>query len=301
MNKCLVVAVFLLFAGYSLVGSNNEEAGKYTVANQGHGSIEAEAPVDHSFYSEEEAGTQKRNFELPAQVFNVDATAGAHAANPRPGLSDFSYRSTKAISRYGRNLSTADSDTLKGTGCCCLVMAVAAAAITCGVVYAGHATRVYDRTGDALNVYYRPGCTRTWYTYDKDGTKIKHTQTIDCVKYIYPNNHCTIYNLGQLTKLCVTKANGYGSNMACATDEGLKHDYNWYAHKGTSGNLILTRGTNHPVPTQQPTFEPSLHESFDTQSHGNLRGYWNGVESEYISDVSAKLVEHDNLRGSQEK
>jgi hypothetical protein len=284
MNKFLVVG--LLVAVHNLVFSSGKYDG--VEPNAAQSGIELRTGVDAGH----DSGAMPAHSDNPTDsgIIETEVRFGNFTADSftfgdsRRGGANVSTRFYKAGQRYHNNIMMGDSETVKASGCCCLITGLIVASITCGVLYAGHKTSVYNRTASKLTITYRPGCTETYYTktHNSDGTvtKTKHRREIDCVDYVLPNSHDNIYNLGALSKLCVEKTYGYGSNRACATQEALKHDYHFYAHTD-NGRLILTRGTSHPVPTYQPTAQPSV----IARSH-NLRRYWNGVEDEYISEIA---------------
>ncbi len=273
MNKCLVLSMSLLFASYSsLVWS--------TGATDKHTALEA-ADVDAVHTALEAAGISDPNNIIGAGLEDDNNCL----QQCRNDATYFLTESYKAAANHGHRLYEGDSETWKATGVCCLATSLVTAAITCGILYAGHTTRVYNRTENMLTISYRPGCTKISYTTDSNGNKIKKTKEIDCHDYVNPNDHTKEDNLGQLTKLCAEKTNGYSSNSACTTYDALKNSYNWNVHEMGSGALEFTRGDGASVPTLAPTSSPS----------------WSSTDSGYISDVAPITKSYEdspNLRGS---
>jgi len=120
------------------------------------------------------------------------------------------------------------SNSKYGRGAIALTV-LGAIGLTFGLVYKPHTYKVYNRESSAIDIHYRPGCTKTVN---------KNSVQVDCEKTIYPNNHAVIYSAGDLTKLCATYSSGSLYHQECTTDKGLQTDYYWYVH----GDLTFTRG-----------------------------------------------------------
>ncbi len=107
----------------------------------------------------------------------------------------------------------------------------------------------------------------TWSRFDD-----KHSATLAS------NNSTSMSSYGALSKICATDAD---QNTVCVTAQFLNIGGPLHAHKNEDGALTITRGKG-PIQFLNKT------ESYR---------YWNGTESEYISD----LARRGNLRGTGEK
>lgn len=128
-----------------------------------------------------------------------------------------------------------------------------------------HYYRVYNREPYTLDVRYRPGCTV------KSG---KRRVPVDCHRFVSSGKRTKIFSSGTLTKLCAAK---FGNvKQECATQDGLKSDFNWYVHDGLK--FSRGKGGQNQAPTNSTDDLESFGVSFTDAEFKGMRESVNVVE-----------------------
>lgn len=225
MKKFLLA--FIFFAGFNLGASHNYEQDRSFCGNG------VELPYCNGYQPRHTAAaltlqkSWRKHHNHNHQQYNDYRPAGVVVHDNNIQTRGSVYRN------FSTNFPRADlsfsDDSKTKAGCaaivCCLLVG---ASFGFGFGYAPHTYRVYNEGSDAIDLYYRPGCSRQSCHTNSDGKRSCTTVETDCVKYVSPGRHAKIYNRGSLTKLCAEKASFVSSfNYECATHKGLEKNYNW--------------------------------------------------------------------------
>lgn len=293
MNKFLVAGLWLavhnlVFSSGKYDGVERETIGesgielrKVVVAGHDSGHVEQETPASGVFSSDE--GMGHNTFELPSMVFNSDSTA----AYSQTGQHRFARTWT------GRQLLSPeefDEDTkckcVAGTGFCtvCVIMPILLACLL-----PTKTLHVRNVSKYAMTV----SCPGSVVTIDKHAHGTLHcsspvnggnlygylTWGDSGIKSDYASGHVVneASRNGNMFKVSVSPCvhDCSSSSRDCDSNGKNCHQRTTYYDETVTWTAVV------PAPTYQPTPQPSVM----ARNH-NLRGYWNGVEDEYISEIA---------------
>lgn len=263
MNKRLVVSVCLLFAGYNiLVGVGDDRPNRTAVS-----------------------------YELPSFTsLNTDSTAVHTGANQ----SRFS--GAWSTGRVPSCPAVDDDVKVVGVGCC--TVALVTTLLVC--LLPQHVLHVNNTTKYPITVSC-PGSINSLQPHShgrlrctspiNGGNVYGYTPWSSGIKGDYASGH-------------VVNEGSRNGNIFDVSVTPCKHDCSESSESCSGSGKSRHCSSSSTYYDETVTWTPVYSSTANSTAavHGNLRGYWNGVESEYIADIVQKSEQEDgNLRGFKKK